>query len=401
MSAVKRSRAVLGALSLASLGLASCPSRPAPAPPPAAPPDAAAPARPGAGASPFPELLLRDFRPRSMLHVTETSVPRARFPAVDFHNHTNDRIPADGKPAFALAELLAIMDGANVRTLVILTGRRGEELQRVIDAVVKPHPGRFVVFTQIDWKRIDEPRFGEGQAAELRDSVRRGARGLKVLKELGLTVRDKTGKLVRVDDERLDPIWRECGRLGIPVAIHTADPEAFFHPVDAQNERYEELQRHPSWSFVGKDHPSLEQLLEARDRVIARHPDTIWVALHVGGWPENLDYVSKLLHRFPNVYVELGARQAELGRQPRRARKLFLDHPGRILFGTDARPSPELFASYFRWLESADEHFDYHRAPGQGRWKIYGLELPPEVLRRVYHANADAIFARFKNRPAE
>src|SRR5262249_26954157 len=223
-------------------------------------------------------------------------------------------------------------------------------------ALVKPYPGRFVVFTQVDWARADEPDFAGQQAAALADSVRRGARGLKVLKDLGLYHRDKTGKLLAIDDPRFDPIWHAAGVLGIPVAIHSGDPEAFFLPADGANERYDELQAHPEWSFAAPGTPALRDLLAARDRVIERHPETTFVALHVGGWPENLDYASDLIARHRNVYVELGARQAELGRQPRRARRFFAKYADRILFGTDFWPAPEMYASWFRWLETSDEY---------------------------------------------
>jgi predicted TIM-barrel fold metal-dependent hydrolase len=223
--------------------------------------------------------------------------------------------------------------------------------------------------------------------------VRRGARGLKVLKDLGLGVRDKTGKFITVDDPRLDPIWEECGRLGIPVSIHVTDPEAFFYPADASNERYEELTEHPDWSFSSPQFPSKQSILEARNRVFARHPHTTFIALHMGNWPENLDYVGQVLDRYPNTYVEFGAREAELGRQPRRSREFFLKYQDRIMFGTDNGPEEEMYRNYFRWLETADEYFDYWGYPGQGRWKIYGMELPSPVLEKVYHLNADKLFS--------
>jgi uncharacterized protein len=340
-----------------------------------------------------PTLLLRDFHPRSMLHARSTAVERARFPVVDVHNHVNDARGAnEHRPP---GEVLRIMDATNVRTAVILTGAWGEKLQRVIDEMVKPHPGRFSVFTQIDWSRIDDPDFSAKMVAQIDDAVRRGARGLKVLKELGLRIRDKSGRLVTVDDPRLDPIWEECGRLGIPVAIHVTDPEAFFHPVDGNNERYEELVAHPDWSFHGHGFPSKESIIEARDRTFARHPRTTFISLHVANWPEDLDYVSGLLDRLPNVVVEFGAREAELGRQPRRSREFFLKYQDRILFGTDNPPGLEMYRNHFRWLETADEYFEYWGYPRQGRWKIYGLELPDAVLEKVYHLNADRIFGAF------
>jgi len=342
-----------------------------------------------------PVLLLRDFHPQSMLHARVNDVDRARFPVIDVHNHVNDARSADEH--MPPDKVIQIMDATNVRTAVILTGAWGDKLQRVIDEMVKPHPGRFMVFTQIDWSRIDAPDFSEKMVRQIDDAVRRGARGLKVLKEFGLQIRDKSGKLVAVDDPRLDPVWEECGRLGIPVAIHVSDPEAFFHPVDASNERYEELIAHPDWSFHGHGFPGKEAIIAARDRMFARHPRTTFISLHVANWPEDLDYVSALLDRLPNVVVEFGAREAELGRQPRRAREFFLKHQDRILFGTDNPPKLEMYRNHFRWLETADEYFDYWAYPRQGRWKIYGMQLPDAVLEKVYHLNAERIFGEFKN----
>ena len=340
-------------------------------------------------------LLLRDFKPKSMLHAPAHNVERARFPVIDVHNHVNDARSA-GRGHVPPEKVVEVMDRCNIQKIVILTGGWGENLQKVLNEMVKPYPGRFMVFTQIDWSKIDDANFAEEMVRQIDDAVARGARGLKVLKDFGLEVRSRSGKLVAVDDPRLDPIWAECGRLGIPVSIHVTDPEAFFHPVDRYNERYEELLAHPDWSFYGPKFPSKEAILAARDRVFARHPGTTFVSLHVANWPENLDYVSELLDRCPNVMVEFGAREAELGRQPRRARKFFLDYQDRICFGTDATPLEEMYRNHFRWLETADEYFDYWGYPGQGRWEIYGLDLPDQVLEKVYHLNAERIFSQFK-----
>jgi uncharacterized protein len=352
-----------------------------------------------AGAAKRMTLLLRDFHPRTMLHIPVHEVTRARFPVWDVHNHVNDargigeRIPPE--------QVIHAMDNANVAKIVILTGGWGESLQSVLDKMVKPYPDRFIVFTQIDWSKVNDPHFSEEMVAQLDDAVRRGARGLKVLKDLGLEVRDAKGKLLRVDDPRLDAIWEECGRLGIPVAIHTSDPEAFFTPVDQNNERYEELKTNPTWSFYDHGFPSKQELLDERNRIIERHPRTTFFALHVANWPENLDAVSAWLDRYPNMMVEFGARQAELGREPRRAARFFQDYQDRIMFGTDSEPVPEMYQNYFRWLETEDDYFEYWGYPGQGRWQIYGLGLPDAILEKVYHLNAERVFAQFKGAPAE
>jgi len=344
-------------------------------------------------------LLLRDFQPRSMLHVAAHTVEKARFPVWDVHNHVDDvsRIGARIPPE----KVVGSLDQVNVAKVVILTGGWGDKLQQVLDNTAKRYPDRFIVFTQLDYSKVNDPRFGQEMVEQIDDAVRRGARGLKFLKDLGLQVRTSNGKLLRIDDPRLDPVWDECGRLGIPVAIHTSDPEAFFTPIDAHNERYEELKANPSWSFYDHGFPSKKELLEDRNRVIERHPQTTFMALHVANWPENLDAVSAWMDRYPNMVVEFGAREAELGRQPRRALKFFQDYQDRILFGTDSEPVPEMYRNYFRWLETDDEYFDYWESPGQGRWKIYGLGLPDSILEKVYHLNAERIFGQFKGLPAK
>src|SRR5215470_14433932 len=339
-------------------------------------------------------LLLKDFKPQSMLHASAHNIDRAKYYVIDVHNHVNDATRVEER--MPPEHVVQVMDNTNVRTVVILTGMWGEKLQKVIDQMVRPYPGRFIVFVQIDWSKIDDPDFSKEMVRQVDDGVRRGARGLKVLKDLGLQVRDKSGKLVTVDDPRMDPIWEECGRLGIPVSIHVSDPEAFFHPINNTNERYEELIEHPDWGFYGARFPTKESILAARDRMFAKHPHTTFVSLHVANWPENLDYVSSLLDTHPNVMVEFGAREAELGRQPRRAREFFIKYQDRIMFGTDNTIEEEMYRNHFRWLETADEYFDYWGSPGQGRWKIYGMELPDSVLEKVYHLNAERMFRQFK-----
>jgi predicted TIM-barrel fold metal-dependent hydrolase len=326
-------------------------------------------------------LPLRDYAPASMLKVAGHTVPRAKFAAVDFHNHIDMAAPE---------QLLTLMDGTNLATIVNFTGGFGETLRAQL-AKFTPHGDRFPVFANIDWSQIDRQDFGRWAADELEAAVKDGARGLKIFKSFGLTVKDGAGRLVAIDDPRLDPIWARAGVLGIPVAIHTSDPDAFFLPVDRFNERYEELQAHLTWSFAGPPFPPKATLLAARNNVIARHRATTFVALHVANHPEDLAEVSRWLDQYPNMHVEIGARLNELGRQPYTARAFFLKYADRILFGTDSTPRESTYRTYFRFLETLDEHFDYFTSPTQGRWKIYGIGLPDDVLEKVYRGNARRI----------
>lgn len=360
-----------------------------------------------------PPLPLAEFEPKSMLHVRETHVDRARFPVIDFHSHVSPR-PGSTRRSVPPADLVRVMDAVNLRAMVNLTGGWGSDLATTITNFDRAFPGRFVTMTEPAWTRASEPAYAGWQAEEIARAKAAGAVGLKVLKTLGLYLRDggSTGTLVKVDDPRFDQMWDACGRLGMPVAIHVGDPEAFFLPIDRFNERYEELSAHPDWSFYGRDFPSFKAILDARDRVFARHPKTTFVALHVGHFAENLQAVGEMLEKYPNVNVEIGARIGELGRQPRTAARFFDKYQDRILFGTDAIPlgtetpqqvfGADLYHIYYRFLETDDEYFDYAPAPKppQGRWRIYGLALPEAILRKVYHANAERVLGRTLTAPA-
>ncbi|HME01017.1 MAG TPA: amidohydrolase family protein [Terriglobia bacterium] len=355
-------------------------------------------------------LALADFQPKSMLHVSQSRVARSRFPVIDIHTHLSfasshqNGVPLGQEMRYPAepAALLPTMDRKNIRMMVNLTGGVGAGLEGTVRKYSQLHPTRFVVFTEPWWERSNEPGYAQFQADQVMRARQAGARGLKVLKVLGLYLRENVtvGPLVKVDDPRFDPMWEACGATKMPVAIHTSDPEAFFLPIDRFNERYEELNHHPDWSFYGRDFPSNAELLEARNRVIARHPATQFIVLHVGNDAENLAYVGECLDRFPNMHVDIAARVGELGRQPRTARKFFEKYQDRILFGTDAVPGgvetpqqvflDQLYEIYYRFLETEDEYFDYAPAPTppQGRWQVYGLGLPEAILRKVYYANA-------------
>jgi predicted TIM-barrel fold metal-dependent hydrolase len=367
-----------------------------------APQEPAVPPSAPASQAPADTLLLRDFEPRSMLVVPQHPVERARFPVVDIHTHyTRRRRISRGVPlgeetdaTTSPAELLKAMERRNLRTLVSLTGGTGRGLADSIATFQQPHPDRFVIFTEPSYDRIAQPGFAAWQADELTRAKSAGAKGLKILKVLGLFLREQVdrGPLVKVDDPRFDPLWEACGALGLPVAMHVSDPTAFFLPIDRYNERYEELIRHPDWSFHGQDYPSNAEILAARDRVLARHPKTTFIGLHVGHSSEDLAAASAALDRFPNLHVEIAARIGELGRQPRASRRFFDKYQDRILFGTDG-PSDPLYPIYFRFLETEDEYFEYSPGPipTQGRYRIYGLGLSDQILEKVYASNAERL----------
>jgi hypothetical protein len=355
-------------------------------------------------------LSLEDYQPRSMLRVPETHVARARYPVIDIHTHITDAavdkngvaLSAARKNAATPQELLAVMDRKNIRSMVNLTGGYGSGLKETIARYDDAYRGRFYTMTEPTYEKFLEPNYPQLQAEAIEAAHRDGARGLKILKTLGLYLRSNitSGTLVAIDDKRFDPMWDTCGQLKMPVAIHIADPVAFFTPTDRFNERYEELHNHPDWSFYGRDFPQFDALIAARNRMMARHPNTHFIVLHVGNYAENLQNVSENLDRFPHMTVDTAARIGELGRQPRASQKFFDKYQDRILFGTDASPhaidvpqqifGDRLYEIYYRFFETNDEYFNYSPAktPPQGRWEISGLNLPDTILQKIYNGNA-------------
>lgn len=362
-------------------------------------------------AKPTPKPLdISQYEPKSMLQVHESRVERSKYPVIDFHTHISGstksekgvELSPDREYLGTPQELLAVMDRKNIQVMVNLTGGYEKGLAEAVTKYDRAYPGRFVTFTEPSYSRFKEPDYPKLQGQAIQQAHKDGARGLKILKTLGLYLREDitTGSLVKIDDPRFDPMWDACGELNMPVAIHVSDPVAFFTPTDRFNERYEELNNHPDWSFNGADFPSNAELLEARNRVIARHPKTQFVTLHFGNFSENLQNVGENLDRYPNMYVDMAARIGELGRQPFTSKKFFDKYQDRILFGTDATPhgdafpqqvfNDQLYEIYYRFMETEDEYFDYAPAkiPPQGRWRIYGINLSDAILRKVYHDNA-------------
>ncbi len=353
------------------------------------------------------QLLLEDFVPKSMLHVEEHTVERAKFPVVDVHTHWSFSGKSDDGSGLKFSatpeELLAVMDRRNIRTMINLTGGFDKGFLESHKRFDLAHPGRFITLTEPQWHRANDAGYPKMQADSIEREVQRGAKGVKVLKTLGLYLRNTDGTLVKVDDKRFDPMWEVCAAKNIPVFMHVADPEAFFLPTDRFNERFEELNNHPDWSFHGKDFPSFMDIMEARNRVIARHPKTKFILLHWGNDAENLALVGQWMDKFPNFNVEMAARIGELGRAPRASRKFIDRYQDRCMFGTDAIPKgynvpqqifgDDLYKIYYRFLETEDEYFDYAPAPvpPQGRWRISGLGLPDGILKKIYHENIDRL----------
>jgi predicted TIM-barrel fold metal-dependent hydrolase len=341
------------------------------------------------------DLPLRQFRPRPSLVTKTTLIERPRFPVIDAHNHLGDPF-GGGWHKRPVAQLLDLLDAAHVRLYVDLDGGWGEDiLHQHLDHFKNAAPERFRIFGGVAWEQwpAHGDRFGEWAAARLREQAARGAEGLKIWKPFGLHVRDQHGALVKVDDRRLDPLWATAGELGLPVMIHVADPVAFFEPLDATNERWDELHAHPDWHFPSPPFPSFLSIMDGLAALIANHPATTFIGAHVGCYAENLAWVAALMDRCPNFYVDPSARIGELGRQPYAARRFFIKYADRVLFGTDASPDLASYRLYYRFFETDDEYFNYGTGdvPTQGRWQICGLYLPDDVLAKLYFRNAERV----------
>jgi predicted TIM-barrel fold metal-dependent hydrolase len=342
-------------------------------------------------------MLLESYRPRACLVTKVTEVRQPRYPVIDAHNHLGEEF-GGGWINQPLNELIDVLDSAGIKMYVDLDGGWGEDILAAhVEKFKASHPERFKIFGGVNWeqwKTMGEA-FPEWAAGRLAVQKTNGAEGVKVWKNYGLRVRDHLGQLVRVDDPRCDPIWQAAGELNLPVMIHVADPVAFFNQLDETNERWEELNAFPDWYFPSPPYPLFMEILEGLANVVRRHPNTTFIGAHVGCYAENLTWVGDLLAECPNFRVDISARIGELGRQPYTARKFFIEHADQILFGSDFGPDIDSYRIAYRFLETDDEYFNYNigEIPSQGRWLVYGLHLPDDVLKKVYSKNAEMLFS--------
>lgn len=323
-----------------------------------------------------------DYDPPSTLVVPEHKVTRAKFPFIDVHNHQFNMTSQD------LSELTKQMDKLNMAVMVNLSGRgRGstDHLEKSLENVKQSFPKRFIVFTNMDFAAIDDPEWQGRMVKQLEDDVKKGANGLKIYKSLGMFNKDSKGNRIHIDDPRIDPIWAKCGELGIPVLIHAADPRQFWQPIDKNNERWLELKTHPGRRH-DNDPVSWETIIAEQHNLFKKHPKTKFINAHLGWYGSDLQKLASLMDQFPNMYSEIGAVIAELGRQPRAARAFLIKYQDRVMFGKDSWV-PEEYETYFRVLETADEYFPYHKRY-HAFWRMYGLDLPDEVLKKLYYKNA-------------
>ncbi len=323
---------------------------------------------------------IEEYDPKSTLVIPQHPVKRAKYPFIDVHNHQYGLTPE------RVDKLVADMDSINLRIMVNLSGGYGERLKENVAILKSRYKDRFAVFANLDFSGIDDPDYPQKVANQLEQDLRNGAQGLKIFKNFGMDLKDTKGQRIHVDDPRFERVWEICAKWKVPVLIHTGEPWSFFQPIDRFNERWLELKQFPQRARPPDRYPTWETLMGEQHHLFASHPKTIFINAHLGWLGGNLAELGRLMDQMPNMYTEIGAVLAELGRQPRFAREWFIKHQDRVLFGKDTWEPTEYYY-YFRVLETADEYFDYYRKR-HAFWKMYGLDLPDEVLKKLYYKNA-------------
>ncbi|MGI9546841.1 MAG: amidohydrolase family protein [Flavobacteriaceae bacterium] len=326
------------------------------------------------------QMSFEEYNPASTLVVPSNEIKKARYPFVDIHSHQFRMATQD------LGNLIADMDRLNMSVMVNLSGGSGQNLKEIMANVDANYPNRFIVFANVNFDNVGSAGWAQNATKQLEEDYKAGARGLKIYKSLGLRYKDSEGNRLAIDDARLDPIWEKCAELGMPVLIHSADPKSFWEPMDNNNERWLELKTRPRRKRSDSNPAPWQQIINEQHNVFKKHPNTRFINAHMGWFANNLGHLSELMEAYPNMYVGIGAVIAELGRQPRNARNFFIKYQDRILFGKDAW-KPEEFPTYFRVLETDDEYFPYYKEY-HAFWSMYGMDLPDEVLKKLYYKNA-------------
>lgn len=349
--------------------------------------------RPGDGREPeFPPPTIRDYKPRSTLVVPEHPVPRAKFPVIDIHGHP----PPLSSPA-VVDRVVTAMDALNLRIMINASSFSPALLRRSLETIrASRHKDRIAMFTNLNFQAVG-PGFGRKAAQQVEEDIKAGAFGVgEILKDFGLHASKTDGSRLKLDDPELDPIWETCARLKIPVFIHTGDPSEFFQPIDYNNERWLELALFPDRRYQDRSrYPTFEELMAERDRLLLKHPNTTFILAHLGWYANDLGRLGAMMDRMPNAYAEIGAVLYDLGRQPRAAHAFFVKYQDRVLFGKDSY-QPDEYPYYWRTLETSDDYFDYYR-DYHAFWKLYGLGLPDDVLKKLYYENALRIIPGLPN----
>ena len=339
---------------------------------------------------------IEEYSPKSSLVVDENPRSSAKFPFVDVHSHQWKM------PVMDFTNLVAEMDSLNMGYMINLSGSGFAAFagnQNLMDITLTESlenikkqgvSNRFGVFVNVDFNKIDDEDFAKNNVEMIKDAVKQGVIGLKVYKNLGLNLKDNSGERVKVDDKRLTPIWEVCGELNIPILIHSGEPSPFFDHIDKHNERFLHARQKPQSFRNSDEYPSFDEVMQEQYNMFKNNPNTTFINAHLGWYGNDLDKMSAQLDDLPNVYTEIGAVIAELGRQPIRARRFFVEHQDRVLFGKDTYKKSE-FDVYFRILETSDEYFDYYRKR-HAHWKMYGLNLPDSILKKLYYKNARKLF---------
>lgn len=339
-------------------------------------------------------ILGMNYIPSTELVVNQHEIKQPQFEVIDFHAHFGSLVLGDNyESLYDTEEIVRVLKSYKIRKIANLDGFWGDELDRVLRKTSPYNKDFIITFGSVDISRLDDNDFNKYVYKTLCESKQKGIRGIKVWKNVSLNMRDRQGRKIPINDTRLRVLWDTAAELDLPVLMHIADPIAFFNPIDEFNERYDELHERPDWSFYGDEYFTFNQLMEMQERLIAENPHTTFVIAHGGSCSENLSFVGRCLQNYPNMYIDIAERISEFGRQPYTSRKFFTEFQDRIVFGTDFNPQNIDYEANFRFLETFDEYFDYSSKPKppHGNWKIYGIGLDDDILRKVYHLNAEKI----------